>query len=409
MPVYEYDAITPKGKKLRGTIEADSIRGARQKLRNQGTFPTVIKEGIESGKAQRSGNLGNLFVSDRFSLADLAIATRQLSTLIGAGLPLVSALNALSDQTDAPGLKRIIIDVKEKVEEGTSLAKALGNFPKSFPRLYINMVTSGEASGTLDTVLENLADYLDAQLELRRQIISALFYPVLMLVFCTLVVIALVTFVVPSIVEIFIKQGATLPLPTRILIGVSNFFTSYWWLMLALIFGIIYLAKVYYSQPAGRSKVDLLFLRLPIAGGLYKKIITARVSRTLGTLLNSGVGLLSALDIVKNMANNVHIAHAIEEAKDGVREGRSLAKELGKSKIFPNMLCHMIAVGESSGKLESMLNKAGKSYERDVNASLSGLTTLIEPVMIMVLGGIVFAIVISILMPMVDLINVVQR
>ena len=408
MPVYEYSAINPKGKNLKGSIEADSLRTARQKLRLQGIFPTAIKEGMSSSK-ERSQDIKKFFVSNRFSTADLAIATRQLATLVSAGLPLVSALTALSDQTESPNLRRIIIDIKEKVEEGSSLAKALANFPKSFPKLYINMVTSGEASGTLDTVLENLADYLDAQLELRRQIISALFYPILMLVFCTLVVIALVTFVVPSIVEIFIKQGAVLPLPTRILIATSNFLTSYWWLAIVIFLTLIYAARVYYSQTSGRSRIDSLSLKLPIAAPIYKKIITARVSRTLGTLLSSGVGLLSALDIVKNMANNVHISNALEEAKEGVREGRSLAKELSKSKIFPNMLCHMIAVGESSGQLESMLNKAGKSYERDVNAALSGLTSLIEPVMIMVLGGIVFAIVISILLPMMDLINVVQR
>jgi general secretion pathway protein F len=408
MPVYEYTAINPKGKKLLGTVEADSLRTARQKLRVQGIYPTDIKEGMEGQKGS-SQDIKKIFVSKRFSLADLSVATRQLATLVGAGLPLVSALTALSDQTESAVLKRIVIDIKEKVEEGSSLAKALANFPKSFPKLYVNMVTSGEASGTLDTVLENLADYLDSQLELRRQIISALFYPILMLGFCTLVVIALVTFVVPSIVEIFIKQGAVLPLPTRILITLSGFLTGYWWLIIAIIFLSIYLIKVYYSQANGRARIDALFLRLPIAGPIYKKIITARVSRTLGTLLSSGVGLLNALDIIKNMANNVHISKAIDEAKDGVREGRSLAKELSKSKIFPNMLCHMIAVGESSGKLESMLNKAGKSYERDVNAALNGLTSLIEPVMIMVLGGIVFSIVISILMPMVDLINVVQR
>lgn len=408
MPVYEYSAINPKGKKLVGSVEADSLRTARQKLRVQGIYPTSIKEGMEANKSQ-GRDFNKLFVATRFSLPELAVATRQLATLIAAGLPLVSALTALADQTDPPNLKRIVIDVKEKVEEGTALAKALANFPKSFPKLYVNMVTSGEASGTLDTVLDNLADYLDSQLELRRQITSSLFYPALMLAFCTLVVIALVSFVVPSIVEIFIKQGAVLPLPTRILIQLSSFLTGYWWLIILIIFLIIYSAKLYYSKASGRSKVDSIFLKLPIIGNLYRKIITARVSRTLGTLLSSGVGLLNALDIVKNMANNVHIAKALDEAKDGVREGRSLAKELSKTKIFPNMLCHMIAVGESSGKLENMLNKAGKSYERDVNAALTGLTSLIEPVMIMVMGGIVFAIVISILMPMVDLINVVQR
>lgn len=408
MPVYEYTAINPQGRNVKGSIESDTLRTARQKLRGQGIFPTDIKEAIEANKS-KTKDIRKLFTSNRVSLNDLTIATRQLATLVGAGLPLVSALTALADQTDTPTLKRIVIDVKEKVEEGSALAKSLGAYPRSFPKLYINMVASGEASGTLDTVLENLADYLEAQLELRREIIAALFYPILMLCFCTLVVIGLVTFVVPRIVEIFIKQGAVLPLPTRVLIAISHFLVHYWWLIIAFIALAIYTIKRFYNQPHGRARIDALFLKLPIAGAIYKKIITARVSRTLGTLLGSGVGLLVALDIVKNMANNVHISGALDEAKDGVREGRSLAKELSKSKIFPNMLCHMVAVGESSGKLEGMLTKAGKSYERDVNASLAGLTSLIEPIMIMVLGGIVFAIVMSILLPMVDLINVVQK
>ena len=408
MPVYEYIAINPQGKKIKGSVESDTIRTARQRLRGQGIFPTDIKESMEASK-NKAGDIKKYFVSNRVSLKDLSIATRQLATLVGAGLPLVSALSALSDQTETPALRRIIIDVKEKVEEGSALAKAFSNFPKAFPKLYINMVAAGEASGTLDTVLDNLADYLEAQLELRREVQSALFYPILMLIFCILVVMALVTFVVPNIVEIFIKQGSTLPLPTRILILISNFLVSYWWTLFIALFLVVWCARLYYSQPNGRSRIDRILLRLPLFGSIYCKIITARVSRTLGTLLNSGVNLLTALDIVKNMANNIHVSAALEEAKEGVREGRSLAKELSKSKIFPNMLCHMIAVGESSGKLESMLVKAGKSYERDVNAALSGLTSLIEPIMIIGLGGIVFSIVISILLPMVDLINVVQK
>lgn len=408
MPVYEYSAINPTGKNVKGAIESDTMRTARQKLRGQGIFPTDIRESM-AASTSKSKDIQKYFVSNRVSLRDLAIATRQLATLVAAGLPLVTALNALADQTEAITLKRIIIDIKEKVEEGTALNKAMLNFPKAFPRLYINMVASGEASGTLDTVLENLADYLESQLELRRKITSALTYPILMLIFCVLVVIALVTFVVPKIVAIFSKQGTTLPLPTRILIFFSDFLVNYWYVGILLIITIIWGLRLYYREPSGRSRFDALFLRLPIAGSIYRKIITARVARTLGTLLSSGVNLLAALEIVRNMTANVHVAKALDEAKDGVREGRSLAKELSKSKIFPTMLSHMIAVGESSGKLEQMLGKAGDAYERDVNAVLSGLTALIEPAMIIILGGIVFCIVIAILMPMVDLISVVQK
>ncbi|MCO6431872.1 MAG: type II secretion system inner membrane protein GspF [Deltaproteobacteria bacterium] len=408
MPIYEYTALNPSGRNTKGSIEADTVRAARVRLRSQGIFPTDIKE-ASATSSRRSADIKNYFKSNRVSLPQLSVATRQLATLVGAGLPLVSALLALSDQTDSEVLKRMVVDIKEKVEEGSSLANALGNYPRAFPRLYINMVASGEASGTLDAVLENLADYLEAQVELRREITSALFYPILMLFFCTAVVIGLVTLVVPRIVEIFQKQGAVLPLPTRILITISNFLIYYWWFIILLGFLAVYAFKVYRSQPNGRAAIDSLVLRIPIAGSIYSKIITARVSGTLSTLLASGVGLLTALEIVKNMTTNVHISKALEDAREGVREGRSLAKELSKSKLFPNMLCHMIAVGESSGRLEGMLGKAGDAYERDVHAALSGLTSLIEPLMIIVLGGIVFAIVLSILMPMVDLISVVQR
>jgi general secretion pathway protein F len=227
--------------------------------------------------------------------------------------------------------------------------------------------------------------------------------------FCTLVVIGLLTFVVPQIVEIFQKQGAILPLPTRILLGISAGLTGYWWLIIAVVAGAVYGFRVWSKTVDGRNIVDRVLLKLPLIGLLYTKIATARVSRTLGTLLSTGVSLLTAMDIAKNIVNNIHVKNALEEAAIGVREGKSLAAELGRSGIFPSMLGHMVAVGERSGRLEPMLLKAGKAYESDVQASLAGLTSLIEPIMIITLGGIVFSIVIAVLMPMVDLINVVQK
>ena len=406
MPVYEYTAINPKGKRVKGSIDSDTLRAARQKLRIQGIYPTEIKEGIELSHS-KSRDVKRYFQSNRITGKDLAIATRQLATLVGAGLPLVSALQALSDQTDSVVLKRIIIDVREGVEEGLSLAKALGNFPKSFPRLYVNLVAAGEASGTLDTVLDNLADYLEGQLELKRRVTSAMIYPTAMLIICTLVIIGLLVFIVPQVVEIFHRQGIALPLPTRITIGISEFLASYWLLLLALGLCFIVLCRWYYRQPDGRRRVDRLLLQLPIFGSLYIKVITARVSLTLGTLLGSGVGLLTGLEIVKNIVGNVLVTDLLEQARDGVQGGRSLAAELSKGGIFPNMLSHMVAVGEQSGELEGMLTKAGKSYENEVNAALSGLTSLLEPLMMIGVGVIVLCIVISVLLPMVDLIDAV--
>lgn len=408
MPVFEYAALDRLGKSIKGSIDAENVRAARQRLRTQGVFATDIRESLKA-ISEPSRDVKRFFVSNRVATSELAIATRQLSTLAGAGIPVVEALNALSDQIESITLKRIIIDVKEKVQEGSSLAKAMDQFPKAFPRLYINMVASGEASGTLDAVFENLADYLEAQVELRRKISSSMFYPILMLCFCVLVVIGLLAFVVPNIVDIFIKQGAKLPLPTAIMLSISHFITSFWPLILIAGVGAIYFLSWYYKTAKGRAAIDLKILKFPLIGSLVLKINCARISRTLGTLLQNGVGLLEALTIVKNIVGNVHLAAAIENARDGVREGKSLSKELSKAALFPPMLTHMIGIGETSGRLESMLAKAGKSYENEVNATLSGLTSLIEPIMMIGLGGVVFSIVISILLPMVDLVSLVQK
>ncbi len=406
MPIYEYAALNASGKKIKGVVDADTLRAARQKLRVQNIFPTEIKESIKAAKDNKQ-NVSNIF-GDRVSLKDLTIATRLLATLSNAGLPLVGALSSLSEQIEHPSLKRIIVDIKERVEQGSSLAKALAIYPKVFPRLYVNMVTSGEASGTLDTILDNLAEYYEAQMELKRKISGALFYPILMFGFCVLIVIGLVTFVVPNIVEIFVKQKITLPLPTQIVIAVSNAITGYWWAILLTIFLAIVTTKYYYGQPKGRAWFDHRLLKAPLFGDIYRKIATARVASTLGTLLNGGVELLTALDIVKNIVGNTHMKKALEDARDGVREGRNLGKELSKSGYFPNLLSQMVSIGEKSGKLESMLSKAGKAFTSEVNASIAGLTSLIEPLMMIVLGGIVFAIVISILMPMMQLMQAVK-
>ena len=408
MPAYEYTALDARGRQVKGAIDSDSIRGARQKLRAQGIFPTDLREGKEI-HADRARDVKRYFQSNRVSLKDLAVATRQLGTLVGAGLPLVGALAALSEQTENVALKRIIVDVREDVEQGTAFATSLGKFPKAFPRLYINMVASGEASGMLDSVLNNLADYLESQLELRRKVNSALMYPILMLFICAAVIIGMFVFVIPRIVDIFEKQGAILPLPTRIMIGISDFMIGYWYLVALLVVGGVVALKAYHQQPHGRAVVDRILLKLPIFGAIYVKIATARVSRTLATLLSSGVNLLAGLDITRNIVANVHIVKALEDARDGVREGRGLAKELAKSAIFPTMLGQMIAVGERSGELEGMLGKASKAYENEVNATLSGLTSLLEPLMMIIVGGIVLTIVISVLLPMVDLISVVQK
>jgi general secretion pathway protein F len=406
VPVFEYVAIDARGKNVRGVLDADNGRVARQRLRAQGLFATEVHEAQDKTAADKKDVLQYL-QSDKVSARDLSIGTRQLATLVTAGLPLVNALSALADQTDSPVFRKVIVAVREQVEEGTTLHRAMAEHPKAFPSLFVNMVAAGEASGTLDNVLNNLADYIESQVELRRKVRSALTYPILMLCVCILVILALFTFVIPRITEMFQRQNVALPLPTQITVAISYGLIHYWYLLAAALVATFFGIRSYYRKESGRKRVDKMFLRAPIFGNLYTKVMTARVTQTLGALLASGVGLLKAIDITRNIIENVHIVAALESAKEGVREGRSLANELSRSGLFPAMVSHMIAVGEKSGALEAMLTKVGDTYEKDVNASLDGLTSLLEPLLMIIVGMVVLCIVISVLLPMTEMINLV--
>ena len=408
MPLFEYKGINSSGKNIKGSIDADNSKVARSKLKSTGILVTDISEGKFSQVSIINKDIKKLFSSEKTSLKTLANTTRQLATLLNSGITLVDSLQALGDQTENALMQKSLIRIRESVEEGNSFAKSLKAFPKSFPNLYVSMVASGEASGTLDTVLTNLANYLDSQIELRRKVMSALLYPILMLAFSSLVVAGLLAFVVPKIVEIFTKQGATLPIPTRIMILISYIIVNFWYLIILFIISFVVGIKWYHRKPTGKSKIDSILLKLPIFSSIYQKVFTARVSQTLGTLLSSGVGLLVALDIVKNIVANTHVRKALEDARDGVREGKSLAKELSKSGLFPKLLSHMVAIGEKSGKLDDMLSKAGDAYDKEVKSTLNNFSSILEPLMIITVGCIVFVIVISVLMPMVGLMDVIQ-
>lgn len=408
MAVFEYEGINDKGKSVKGLIEGDSDRSARQRLKAQGILPSAIRQSQKEKKAT-SKDVKKFFTRERVSTRELAMATQQLALLIRNGKPLVGALQVLTDQVDSPVLKRTLAQVRERVEQGDPLARALSHHTTIFPKLYINMVGSAEASGTLDTVLQKVADYLEAQVELNRKVTGALTYPIIMLVLCTAVIVVLMVVVVPRIVEMFTRQGAKLPLPTRVVLSISELITGYWHVLLVtLVIGIFGFIK-WYKTPSGRSRVDDLILRGPIFGKILVKVSTARVASTLGALLQSGVGLLDALGIVRNIVENVHFQKVIDDAQEGVREGRPLSRELMRGGRFPSMLGHLIASGEETGELDRMLGQAGKEYERDVTSILSSLTTLLEPLMLVIVGGIVFIIVISVLLPMADLISVIQK
>ena len=405
MPVFEYKALDSKGRSVKGVVDADSVRSARQKLRGQGIFPTSLEEAQLKAARGSFRAAGQAPRERKVDGGTLAIATRQLATLAGAGMPLVESLRALAEQVDHSQLKVVVAEVADKVNEGYTLANAMKEHPKVFPRLFVNMVAAGEASGSLDKVLERLADLLESQAALRRKVGSALTYPILMLTLCFGVIVLLLTYVVPQITKIFADRGRVLPLPTRIVIALSDFLQSYWW----LVFGMIALTyvgiKKYGATPNGKRRFHQMFLKLPFIGGIILKVSCSRFSRNLGTLLGSGVELLGALNITKTVIGNVVLEQAVDTASEGVREGNSLAVELDRSKLFPKLLIRMVAIGEKTGQLENMLIRAANSYDSEISAVVSSLTSILEPVLILFLACIVGGILAAVMLPMLEMSN----
>ncbi|MDX1707300.1 MAG: type II secretion system inner membrane protein GspF [Desulfobacterales bacterium] len=403
MPVYEYTALDAKGKMTSGIIDADGARAARQKLRASGIFPVDVKESQEKTekKTERVTDLSRYL--QRVKPSEIAIMTRQLSTLITAGFPLVSAIDALIPQTKTHRLKTVLAQVKDAIVEGQSFAQALSQYPKIFSALYVNMVRAGETSGTLEIVLERLADITEKQQDLTNRIQTALAYPLFMCVIGTIVLFVLLTYIVPSITAIFLDMGQTLPTPTRILIFLSGFFTSFWWVILMAIIGAAVALHRAKKTEKGRYAYDKAVLATPGFGVLAKKLAVARFSRTLGSLLENGVSMLIALDIVKNIAGNVLLSDAIQDAAQEVGKGQALWAALKETQIFPQLSIQMIQVGEQSGDLEGMLNKIADVFEKEVENSIMRLTSYLEPVMILVMGCIVGFIVLSICLPIFEM------
>jgi general secretion pathway protein F len=326
-----------------------------------------------------------------------------LATLLGAGVPLVASLEGLVSQITNPVLKKIMAEIKESVNEGNSLAFALADYPRVFSSVYINMVRAGEASGSLDVVLDRLADLGEHQHALRGRFKAALAYPVFMFFVGSLVLFFLVTFVIPKITPVFEEMHQTLPVLTVLLINVSDFLKSFWWaILIAGVIGAVVLGQLK-KTPRGQYMWDEAKLRMPILGPINRKIALARFARTLGSLLQGGVPLISALQIVRNVVNNVLIADVIDVAVEEIQAGKDLASPLGQSRWFPSIVIQMIAVGEQSGELEPMLGKVADTYERDVAAQIMAMTSMLEPVMILIMGLIVLFIVISILLPIFEM------
>jgi general secretion pathway protein F len=403
MPVFQYRALDQAGKTVQGLREADSPRTLRSVLRRDGVFLTeVLGEQQQQAQQRREVDVRR-FLLGRVGPRDLAVATRQLAVLVRAGVPLVEALTALVEQVEHERLKRTLGDVKQRVNEGASLADALGAHPKVFSTLYVNMIRAGESSGALEIVLVRLAEFTESQARLRSKIAGTMAYPAAMMVIGTVIMGVLFTVVVPKITRIFDSMNVVLPWYTRVVIGLSSFMARFWWAVLAALVFAVWSFLRWRATPAGRARWDRWVLRAPIFGSVVRQIALARFARTLSTLLRSGVPIIVAMDIVRNVVGNSRLAEVVEQARDAIREGESIAAPLKRSGEFPPLVHHMVAIGERSGALEEMLANVADAYEGQVDTTISALTSLLEPLMIVVMGAVVAFIVFSVLMPILQI------
>ncbi len=408
MPVYEYKALNVKGKKVSGIIDAEGAQIARQKLRSSGIFPVSVSEVQDVTGKKEHGAGAFIRIFNRVKPSEVALMTRQLATLVGAGFPLVNAVDTLIPQMPAYALKKILAGIKESILEGNSFSRALSPFPRVFSSLYVNMVHAGETSGTLEIVLERLAELTEKQEAFKNRLRTALTYPLLMAFIGALVLFLLMTYIIPGITSIFTDMDQQLPAPTRFLITVSDLLKSFWWVVaLGMVIAALSFHGVKKTEK-GHRLIDKTVLLIPIAGQLIRKLAAARFSRTLGSLLENGVSMLTALDIVKNIVGNVLIADAVESAATEVERGESLGGALGGTGVLPNLCIQMIQVGEQSGELESMLNKVADVFEIEVESSVMRLTSLLEPLMILVMGVVVGFIVLSICLPIFEMNQLVR-
>ena len=399
---YDYKVRDRQGNVITGQLIGDSEVLVLQRLRDMGMTPVEVKKAASGVKMEINLRPG------RVKLKDLAVFCRQFATMVNSGLPILRALAILADQTPNKELAKVLTVVRLDVEHGSSLSMALTKHPKAFNNLFVAMVKAGETGGVLDDVLLDLADMIETEVELRRKIKSAMTYPIVVVALVVLIMAAMLLFVVPQFKTIYAQLGGSLPLPTRVLLAVSDLFKQYWWLMILMAFGARYALKRYKRTPAGRHLIDSLKIRVPVFGPLFHKVALARFSSTLGMLLKSGVPILQALDIVKETVNNNVLAKAIDDVKEAVREGESMAKQLAKHGVFPPMVVQMLAVGEETGQIDTMLEKVAQFYDQEVEATVDALTSLIEPLLIAVIGACVGGAVVALYMPMFKIIEAIK-
>lgn len=407
MVMYAYKGIGPTGKAVTGLRDAESPKAVRALLRKEGVVVTECEVSKKGGGAaakavggkglSKEVDLGALFGGVKKT--EIANFTRQLSTLLKSGIALAEALSVMVDQQDNLRFKGPLGEVRTMVNEGSSLADAMAKHPKLFDELYVSMVRAGEVAGNLDEVLTRLADFLDSSTKLKSKVQSAMMYPIIMAVIGTVILAILMVAVIPEITKVFSAQKKTLPINTRMLIGVSDLIRNHFLLLLLLFAGSIWGFVAWIRSPSGKPRWHAFVLRLPMIGDLARKVNVARFSRTLSTMLTAGVPMLRALDTAKEILGNVVLRKAIDDAKQAVTEGESLAVTLRRSGQFPSMMTHMIAVGERAGQLEQMLERIAETYENEIDLRLTRLTSLLEPLMIVAMGGAVAFVVFSILQP----------
>jgi type IV pilus assembly protein PilC len=399
---YDYKVRDRTGNLVTGQLAGDSETLVLEKLRQMGMTPVEVKKANAGLKMEINLRPG------RVKLKQVAIFCRQFATMVNSGLPILRALSILADQTESKELAKVLVQARTDVEQGSSLSAAMGKHPKAFNNTFIAMVKAGETGGVLDDVLLQLADQIEKEVSLRRQIKSAMTYPVVVVALVILIMSAMLLFIVPQFETIYASLDSKLPLPTTILLAMSRVFTKYWWMVILGSVGAAFLFKRYKKSDAGRARIDAFKIRVPVFGPLFHKVALARFSSTLSMLMRAGVPILQALEIVKDTVNNQVISGAVEDVKVSVREGESIAKPLGKHKVFPPMVVQMMAVGEETGAVDTMLDKVSEFYNQEVKATVEALTSLIEPLLIAIIGGAVGAAVVALYMPMFNIINVIE-
>jgi general secretion pathway protein F len=405
MGAFEYTALDAQGRERKGLIEGDTPKHVRQLLRDKQLLPMEIQETAE--QELKKGRARGFFRRG-LSTLDLALLTRQLATLLRSGLPLEESLQAVAEQTEKPRVQRIILGVRSKVVEGHPLAEGLRDFPQAFPEIYRATVSAGEQSGKLDSVLERLSDYTESRQTMGQQVSNALVYPIVLMVLSFAIVSFLLAYVVPQVVAVFESGHQELPVATRILIGMSDFIRHYWYYALILIAVAIWGFRRWLRAPESRLRFDRFMLHVPLAGKLIRGLNTARFSRTFSILTASAVPVLEALRISAEVVSNMPMRRAVEDAALRVREGAPIGKSLAARKLFPPMMIHLISSGESSGELESMLERAASNQEREMDGLLSTMTNLLGPFMVVFMGAVVMFIVIALLLPIFQLNDLVK-